>query len=241
MTHKNNEHPTNKTCRYFKDGKCHFSASECWYKHDKIPEGERIKVNENMDFQAATKNLPPDMRMLIDQTIDFLKNNELKLKLSENIKRHIEQRKTKCCKIINSQQTNKTSKIVKEKIKQSLLLPKIMNLNPRSIYNKLDEFVTFVEEEDIDLIFMSESHERAYPTKTGKNQTLKDIIDIEDFVVINNPHQREGKCGRPALVINSKKFKVEDLTNKAISIPNGVEIVWALITPKDATRLSKIK
>ena len=69
MTHKNNEHPTNKTCRYFKDGKCHFSASECWYKHDKIPEGERIKVNENMDFQAATKNLPPDMRMLIDQII----------------------------------------------------------------------------------------------------------------------------------------------------------------------------
>ena len=57
---------------------------------------------------------------------------------------------------------------VKEKIQQSLLLPKVMNLNPRSIYNKIDEFVTFIEEEDIDLIFMSESHERAYPTKCGK-------------------------------------------------------------------------
>ena len=81
-----------------------------------------------------------------------------------------------------------------------------MNLNPRSIYNKLDEFVTFVEEEDIDLVFMSESHERAYPTKMGESQTLKEIINIEDFVVINNPSQRDGKCGWPALIINSKKF-----------------------------------
>ena len=59
-------------------------------------------------------------------------------------------------------------KNVKEKIQQSLLLPKVMNLNPRSIYNKINEFVTFIEEEDIDLIFMSESHERAYPAKSGK-------------------------------------------------------------------------
>ena len=116
-----------------------------------------------------------------------------------------------------------------------------MNLNPRSIYNKIDEFVTFVEEEDIDLIFMSESHERAYPTELGKSQTLKDIIVMEDFVVIHNPSQREGKCGRPALVINTKKFKVKDLTNTEIEIPKGLEIVWASITPQNATRTSKIK
>ena len=113
-----------------------------------------------------------------------------------------------------------------------------MNLNPRSIYNKIDEFVTFIEEEDIDLICMSESHERAYPTKTGKNQTMKEIIKLEDFTVKNNPY---GKCERPALVINSKKFKVIDLTNKIVTIPKGVEIVWASITPNDTTRASKIK
>ena len=82
-----------------------------------------------------------------------------------------------------------------------------MNLNLRSIYNKIDEFVTFVKEEETDLVFMSESHERAYPTELGKNQTLKEIINIDDFLVINNPSQREGKCGRPALVINTKKSK----------------------------------
>ena len=40
---------------------------------------------------------------------------------------------------------------------QALSLPKVLNLNPRSIYNKLEEFSTFVKEETVDLICMSES------------------------------------------------------------------------------------
>ena len=35
-----------------------------------------------------------------------------------------------------------------------------MNLNPRSVYNKIDEFHTFVEQEEVDVVFMSESWER---------------------------------------------------------------------------------
>ena len=132
-------------------------------------------------------------------------------------------------------------KNVKKKIEQSVFLPKVMNLNPRSIYNKIEEFLTFVQEESIDLVCMSESHERSYPTKQGKTQTLKDILNIDDFVVVNNPYQREGKCGRPALIINSKKFKVHDLTNTEIKIPAGVEIVWASIAPKNISKSSKIQ
>ena len=51
------------------------------------------------------------------------------------------------------------------KVLQTLHLPKVANLNPRSTYNKVDEFCTFVDEEEIDIVFMSESHERWYPTK----------------------------------------------------------------------------
>jgi hypothetical protein len=43
---------------------------------------------------------------------------------------------------------------------QALSLPKVLNLNLRSIYNKLEEFSTFVKEEEVDLICMSESWER---------------------------------------------------------------------------------
>ena len=46
------------------------------------------------------------------------------------------------------------------KIFQAMSLPKVLNLNPRSIYNKADEFMTFVKEESVDLICMSESWER---------------------------------------------------------------------------------
>ena len=41
------------------------------------------------------------------------------------------------------------------KILQALDLPTIINLNPRSVYNKINEFHTFVEEEEADITFMS--------------------------------------------------------------------------------------
>ena len=108
---------------------------------------------------------------------------------------------------------------------QALNLPKVLNVNPRSIYNKVNEFVTFVDEEQIDLVCMSESWER-------ENLTLENNIDIDDFEVISNVSQRNGKGGRPAIVVNSKKYHVENLTQSVVSIPWGVEIVWAVLTPK---------
>ena len=88
------------------------------------------------------------------------------------------------------------------KLGQALNLPKVLNLNPRSIYNKIDEFVTFVTEEDVDLICMSESWER-------EELTLDEVIQIEDFDIVSNVHQRTGVGGRPAIIANSKKFVVE--------------------------------
>ena len=111
-------------------------------------------------------------------------------------------------------------------------LPILCNMNPRSVYNKIDEFHAFVEEESIDLLFMSESWERDY-------LTLNEIIKLEDHVVISNVSQRSGKGGRPALIANSKKFDVQDVTNTLIQIPWGVEAVWCILTPKDVTNDSK--
>ena len=65
------------------------------------------------------------------------------------------------------------------KLVHALDLPSIFNLNPRSVYNKIYEFHTLVEEEEADVIFMSESWEREY-------QTLDKIIHLKDHVVISN-------------------------------------------------------
>ena len=123
---------------------------------------------------------------------------------------------------------------IPNKITEALMLPTCMNLNPRSIYNKVTEFSTFITEEQIHCIFLSESWERP-------EFDLSKLINIEDYTVISNPHQRKGKGGRPALIINTKHYNVRNITNTLISIPWGCEATWALISPKNTTNSSKIQ
>ena len=104
---------------------------------------------------------------------------------------------TKNCRTDELNKTGKMKMNKSSKIFQALSLPILCNMNPRSVYNKIDEFHAFVEEESIDLLFMSESWERDY-------LTLNEIIKLEDHVVISNVSQRSGKGGRPALIANSK-------------------------------------
>ena len=81
---------------------------------------------------------------------------------------------------------------------------------------------------------MSESWER-------EDQTLHDIIKLESHEIISNVHQRRGKGGRPAIIVNKNKYVVENLTNTTISIKWGVEAVWCLLTPKNVSTDSKIQ
>ena len=117
------------------------------------------------------------------------------------------------------------------KIVQALNLPRVLNLNPRSIYNKIEEFKTFVKEEEVDLICMSESWER-------EELTLNEVIKLNDYSIISNVFQRKGQGGRPAIIANTKKIHVENLTQTVIDIPWGVEAVWAVLTPKNVTNAS---
>ena len=125
-------------------------------------------------------------------------------------------------------------KIKQNRTTQALDLPVLCNINPRSVYNKCEEFNTFVKEEQCDVIFISESWER-------ENLTLDKIINLEDHTVFSNVFQRNGAGGRPAIVANHKKFHIQNLTNTLIQIPWGVEAVWCLLTPKGVTRDSKIQ
>ena len=114
------------------------------------------------------------------------------------------------------------------------MLPTCMNLNPRSICNKVTELITLIKELQVHCIFLSESWERP-------EFNLSELISIDDFTVISNPHQRQGQGGRPALIVNTKFYHVRNLTNTLIEIPWGCEATWALLTPKNATNVSLIK
>ena len=76
---------------------------------------------------------------------------------------------------------NRNIKVIKRsnKVVQALNLPKIMNVNPRSAMNKLEELQTFIKEEKIDVAFISESHDR-------ENMRLDENIKLEDHEVISN-------------------------------------------------------
>ena len=47
--------------------------------------------------------------------------------------------------------------------------------------------------------------------------------------------------GRPAIIVNKKKYDVQDVTNTLIQIPWGVEAVWCVLTPKNVSQDSKIQ
>ena len=125
-------------------------------------------------------------------------------------------------------------KSLKQNQKHYLNLPSFCNINPRSLYNKLSEFHTFVEQEELDCIFISESWERL-------DLPLTEVIKLKDFEIISNAFQRPNIGGRPAILVNRSKFDVQNLTNTVIHIPWGVEAVWCVITPKNVSQSCQVQ
>lgn len=113
-------------------------------------------------------------------------------------------------------------------------MPTILVLNPRSIYNKIQNFETYVKEQDIDVVCLSESWEKP-------EHTLDKIISTDKYEVISNVHQRKKPGGRPAIIVRKGKFIVENLTNTEVVIPWGVEAIWIVISLKSVTNSSLIK
>ena len=107
-----------------------------------------------------------------------------KIQRIDDINVRFDKNQTKNVRNRNNVQVIKRS----NKLIQALDLPTICNLNPRSVYNKIDEFHNFVKEEVVDLLFMSESWER-------EDLTLDKIVNLEDHTVISNVSQRRGQGG----------------------------------------------
>ena len=91
---------------------------------------------------------------------------------------------------------------IKQKSKKVLTasqLPVVVNLNPRSIYNKKNEYRTMMEQLEVDCCFISKSWDR-------DNNSLEQIISMEGYQIVKNVMQRTGKGGKPALMINKDKY-----------------------------------
>ena len=90
------------------------------------------------------------------------------------------------------------------RILEATNLPTMLLLNPRSIYNKADEFRTMIEQMEVDICFISESWDR-------DNLPLENIIKMEGYRIIKNVVQRKKKGGKPVLLINEDDFFVKNI------------------------------
>ena len=111
------------------------------------------------------------------------------------------------------------------RIIQSINLPVVININPRSIYNKCEEFSLLIEQYGASVICMSESFER-------ENMPLQQLLDLEDYEIISMVKRRDFKGGNPAILIKKDKFIIKKICPDPVSVPVGVEAIWAIISPR---------
>ena len=117
---------------------------------------------------------------------------------------------------------------------ESIKLPIIMNINPRSVYNKTDDFKLLLDQYEADIVCMSESWER-------DNYSLEDLLQLDTYTIVTNEVHRETSGGKPAILIKKEKFHVKPLCPNPITVPIGVECVWALVSPRHANSRSKVQ
>ena len=102
--------------------------------------------------------------------------------------------------------------IIKHSNKKVLIatqLPLVVNLNPRSVYNKKEEFKTMMDQLDVDVCCMSESWDR-------QNMGLEDVIQMDGYQIVKNVLQRSGKGGKPALIIKNEKLGYPELCHNQL-------------------------
>ena len=121
------------------------------------------------------------------------------------------------------------------KVQNATSLPLISVMNARSLYQKKDNFKTFLKELGIEIAIVSETWER-------ENETLGALLQMENHKVISykRPKVKANKQpgGGCAIIYCENRFKVSKLP---VHVPSGVESVWSLVEPNQANgRISKI-
>lgn len=86
-------------------------------------------------------------------------------------------------------------------VMQAISLPVVININPRSCYNKSEELALLLEQYSADVVCISESFER-------ENKPLQELLQLENYEVFSMVKRRDFKGGNPAILINKKKYLI---------------------------------
>ena len=79
-----------------------------------------------------------------------------------------------------------------------------MNINPRSVYGKQDEFSLLLEQYNAGVVCVSESFER-------ENLPLQELLELENYEIISMVKRRDFKGGNPAILINKNEYIIKKI------------------------------
>ena len=119
---------------------------------------------------------------------------------------------------------------------QALSLPKISNYNMPSLIPKISNFSVDMDERAVDIAFLTEVWEKL---ENKKHQSkLEQLLEIEGVKYISTPRPGAKRGGGAAIAVRLDKFLITKLN---ILIPNGLEVVWGLLKPKEISgQITKI-
>ena len=119
--------------------------------------------------------------------------------------------------------------ISSKRINTATSLPLICVANARSLYNKSTNFKHILHELGVEIALISETLER-------QELSLDELLSLQQHKIISykRPKRKERRQpgGGAAIVYSENRFSVSKLD---VSVPHGVEIVWAMVKPKQYT------
>ena len=96
------------------------------------------------------------------------------------------------------------------------------------------EFQLLLDQYHVAVVCMSASWERNI-------LSLGQILKLDNYQILSNPKQRDFKGGKPDILLKTDKLNMKPLCPEPITVPVGVEAVWALISPKTINSRDRIR
>ena len=131
---------------------------------------------------------------------------------------------------INNRQTVRQVIRRENKCIQALSLQTILSYNMRSIWSKLVNFSTNMQERSADISFLCEVWEKSESRK--HQQKIEELLEMNGILYISTPRPGAKRGGGNGIAFNPTNFTVSKLN---ILIPKPLEVVWALMRPVNPT------
>jgi len=92
------------------------------------------------------------------------------------------------------------------KLFEAINLPKVLNCNPQSLYNKKEEFIALMEQKEIDIAFISESWER---NNWPLSELLEDLSTAARWAISARHSSCRLTVRKMVLILLRRVFKVK--------------------------------